>query len=155
VLDSAKLLNPYNKKIQDLKVSKVANRVGTARPNKQQKLKDDIQKHLNKAVKLFSANKLNESYKEFEKASQLNKNNMEIVVNMAVIDIRLNRYDAAIAKLTKVINTGQIKTGKPEYNRGRCYLKKNQKKLAGIDFRASLDKGFHLAKKLDKRILAY
>ena len=55
-----------------------------------------------------------------------------------------------IAHDTKVINSGKVTSGKPEYHRGRIHLITGNQTQAGMDFRNSYDKGYPLAKKLDK-----
>ena len=99
--------------------------------------------------------KYKEAQKEFLKGLEIAPSNEEIRLSSALTDIKLKRYNDAIEKLNKVISSGKITNGKPEYNRGLCYLRLKKNKLAGIDFRASYDKGFAMAKQLDKRILNY
>lgn len=156
LIDSAKLVLPDSKRVQDLRVygNKSGAEIVLGRDSvKVKKLK--LQEILNKASKLFSQKKYNDAYLEFDKGLQMSPKNEEIRLSMALTDIKLKRYKDAIEKLNAVIQSNRVTNGKPEYNRGLCYLRLNNKKAAGVDFRASYDKGFSMAKSLDKRILNY
>lgn len=156
VIDSAKLLNPDKEKIQAIKLAKINNKSIIVNKNDSLKIKKlTMQKHLNIAIKLFSIKDYIRAKKEFSKVLSYDETNYDVLLNLAVTEIKLKNYKKAIEHLNKIIGSGQINTGKPEYNRGFCYLKFNKKKEAGIDFRASLKKGFPLAKKVSKKILAY
>ncbi|CAM1344688.1 O-antigen ligase family protein [Tenacibaculum amylolyticum] len=156
VMDSAKLLNPEKEKIQAIKLAKIKNENIIVNKNDSAKIKKfTMQQHLNTAVKLFSIKNYGQAKNEFSKALSYDKKNYDVLLNLAVTEIKLKNYKKAIEHLNEVIASGQINTGKPEYNRGFCYLKFNKKKEAGIDFRTSLEKGFPLAKKVSKKILAY
>ena len=156
LIDSAKLMFPKSSRVQELRVINNKNASEVITNTDSLKLKRiELQKVLNKASKLFSQKKYNEAYLEFDKGLQMSPKNEEIRLSMALTDIKLKRYKDAIEKLNAVIQSNKVTNGKPEYNRGLCYLRLNNKKAAGVDFRASYDKGFPMAKSLDKRILNY
>ena len=156
LIDSAKLVFPTSKRIQELRIVKNNKSSEVVSNSDSLKLKRiELQKILNGASKLFSQKKYKEAQKEFLKGLEIAPSNEEIRLSSALTDIKLKRYNDAIEKLNKVISSGKITNGKPEYNRGLCYLRLKKNKLAGIDFRASYDKGFAMAKQLDKRILNY
>jgi len=146
VIDSAKMMNPYDKKIQGFEISNIksAKKKGTS------SVKNKLKEYVDLGAKLFKEKKYNEAYKQFEEAQKLDKNNMDILMSMATIDTQLKRYINAINKYTKVINSGKVTSGKPEYHRGRIHLITGNQTQAGMDFRNSYDKGYSLAKKLDK-----
>ncbi len=156
LIDSAKLELPDSKRIQELRIVKNNKSSEVITNSDSLKLKRiELQNVLNGASKLFSSKKYNEAYQEFSKGLKIAPKNEEIRLSLALTDIKLKRYNQAIEKLNKVISSGKIINGKPEYNRGLCYLRLNNKKAAGVDFRASYDKGFSMAKQLDKKILNY
>lgn len=156
LIDSAKLMFPKSSRVQELRVINNKNASEVITNTDSLKLKRiELQKVLNKASKLFSQKKYNEAYLEFDKGLEMSPKNEEIRLSMALTDIKLKRYKDAIEKLNTVIQSNKVTNGKPEYNRGLCYLRLNNKKAAGVDFRASYDKGFSMAKSLDKRILNY
>jgi tetratricopeptide (TPR) repeat protein len=157
LIDSAKLMVPESKRIQGLRI--VNNNLGTevvanANSHKNKNV-IELQAILNKASKLFSQKKFIEAYNMFYKGLELAPTNEEIRLSLALTDIKLKRYNSAIEKLNLVIESEKVNNGKPEYNRGLCYLRLNKKKLAGKDFRTSFDKGFPMAKQLDKKFLNY
>ncbi|CAL2083784.1 O-antigen ligase family protein [Tenacibaculum sp. 190524A05c] len=156
LIDSAKLVLPNNKKIQELRIVKNNKSSEVVSNSDSLKLKRiELQKILNGASELFSQKRYKEAQREFIRGLEIAPTNEEIRLSSALTDIKMKRYNDAIEKLNKVISSGKITNGKPEYNRGLCYLRLKKNKLAGIDFRASYDKGFAMAKKLDKRILNY
>ncbi len=156
LIDSAKLMFPKSSRVQELRVINNKNASEVITNTDSLKLKRiELQKVLNKASKLFSQKKYNQAYLEFDKGLEMSPKNEEIRLSMALTDIKLKRYKDAIEKLNTVIQSNKVTNGKPEYNRGLCYLRLNNKKAAGVDFRASYDKGFSMAKSLDKRILNY
>ena len=156
LIDSAKLVLPESKRIQELRIVKNNKSSEVVSNRDSLKLKRiELQKILNGASKLFSQKKYIEAQKEFIRGLEIAPANEEIRLSSALTDIKLKRYNDAIEKLNIVISSGKITNGKPEYNRGLCYLRLKKNKLAGIDFRASYDKGFAMAKQLDKRILNY
>ena len=151
VLDSAKLLNPDKKSIQDLKL----NIARTKKNDSLLKVKNLLRSHSVNGAKFFAAKKYKEAYKEYKASLKIDEDNYKMILNLSLAEIKLKRYHSAIKNLTKVINSGINNTGKPEYNRGLCYMRIGNKKRAGIDFRESLKRGYAMAKKLDVRILKY
>jgi O-antigen ligase/tetratricopeptide (TPR) repeat protein len=157
LIDSAKLMIPDSKRIADLRiVNNSINSGEVINASDSTRLKRiELQNVLNQASKLFSQRKYNEAYQQFEKGLKMAPSNEEIRLSLALTDIKLKKYKAAIDKLDAVILSNKVTNGKPEYNRGLCYLRLNNKKAAGIDFRASYAKGFSMAKQLDPKILKY
>lgn len=156
LIDSAKLVLPESKRIQDLKI--INNNSGKEAVTNSDSLKlkrIELQNILNKASNLFNQKKYVDAYTFFNKGLELDTDNEEIRLSLALTDIKLKRYKEAIEKLNKIIGSGKITNGKPEYNRGLCYLRLNNKKAAGVDFRDSYDKGFYMAKELNPKILKY
>ncbi|AUC14065.1 hypothetical protein BTO06_02325 [Tenacibaculum sp. SZ-18] len=156
LIDSAKVVLPDSERVQGLKIfgNKSKTEIISGRDGvKIKKLK--LQSVLNNASKLFSQKKYNDAYLEFNKGLQMSPKNENIRLSLALTDIKLKRYKEAIQKLDMVIQSNKVTNGKPEYNRGLCHLRLNNKEAAGIDFRTSYKKGFSMAKSLDKRILNY
>ena len=156
LIDSAKQLLPESKRIQGLRIINNDSGKEIITNSDSLKLKRiELQNILNKASNFFNEKKYPEAYTFFNKGLELDTDNEEIRLSLALTDIKLKRYKEAIEKLNIIISSGKITNGKPEYNRGLCYLRLNNKKAAGVDFRASYDKGFPMAKELSPTILKY
>lgn len=159
VVDSAKLLNLNDKKFQDLRLNRKKNTSTTSLSNKRNDSinakKRLMQDFINKASKSFIEKNYQVAYENYNKAIKFDTKNYKVLLNIGITDIKLKNYKRAIKTLTEVIEKSNMKDGRPEYNRGLCYLRLGNKKQAGIDFRSSFEKGYKLAKKLDKKILNY
>ena len=90
---------------------------------------------------------------EYFNVLNIDKTNIAAKYKLGLVEVKLKDYRQAILYLNDVIETDLIKGGKPEYNRGFCYFKLKDFDNAKVDFTASYNKDYPMAKKLDPILL--
>lgn len=88
--------------------------------------------------------------KEFLKILAVTPSNNPTLLNLGIIEIKMEQYEESIQHLTKVIDAKAWNDGRPEYNRGQAYERLGETEKSKRDFRVSKKKGYGLAQKLPK-----
>ncbi|RMB62721.1 hypothetical protein EAX61_03855 [Dokdonia sinensis] len=87
---------------------------------------------------------------EFLKILAVTPSNNPTLLNLGIIEIKMNQYEEAVQHLTKVIDANAWDDGRPEYNRGQAYERLGETEKSKRDYRVSKKKGYGLAQKLPK-----
>lgn len=90
---------------------------------------------------------------EFLKILEIYPTNSATLLNLGIIEIKMNQYEEAIVHLTTIIEAGSFNDGRAEYNRALAYEKIGNIEMARKDYTRSKKLGYKLAKKLPQNKL--
>lgn len=146
VIDSARILNPYNRKLKiysdEFKAVKKQTKGST----------DEIVKYFKLGEKYYKLSKFNDAKKEFLEVLKINPMHFSGMLYLGLTEAQLKEYENAIYYFTKVIEAKQVNNGYLEYNRGIAYYQLGKREKALSDFNVSLSRGYTQAEKMIKQL---